>query len=90
MSLRTNDIFARWGGEEFMILLPRTNIDIAYNKAQALRQLIEQYNDDIIPNVTVSFGVTEILDTDKDQSCFKRADKALYQAKIKRNDVVQS
>ena len=87
--LRTNDVFARWGGEEFMILLPRTNIDVAYNKAQELRHLIEQYRDNTIPNITISLGVTKVLDTDKKQSCFKRVDKALYQAKIKRNDVVQ-
>ncbi len=87
--LRTNDVFARWGGEEFMILLPRTTLDIAYHKAQELRQLIEEYRDDIIPSMTVSFGVIEILSTDKDQSAFIRVDKALYQAKVKRNDVVQ-
>ncbi|RLA73336.1 MAG: hypothetical protein DRG24_00480 [Epsilonproteobacteria bacterium] len=87
--LRTNDVFARWGGEEFVILLPRTNVDVAYNKAQELRQLIEQYHDDTIPSITVSLGITEVLDTDKEQSCFKRVDKALYQAKVKRNDVVQ-
>ena len=87
--LRANDIFARWGGEEFMILLPRTNVDIAYDKAQELRQIIEQYSDEVIPKITVSFGVTELLDTDKKQSCFIRVDKALYQSKIKRNDVVK-
>ncbi len=88
-NLRTNDVFARWGGEEFMILLPRTNVDVAYDKAQELRKIIEVYSDDIIPKITVSFGVTEILDTDKKQKCFKRVDEALYSAKIKRNDVVQ-
>jgi len=88
-NLRTNDVFARWGGEEFMILLPRTNIDIAYDKAEELRKTIEQYSDDIIPSITVSFGVTELLDTDHDQGCFKRVDEALYSAKIKRNDVVK-
>ncbi len=87
--LRTNDIFARWGGEEFMILLPRTNIDIAYNKAQELRHLIEQYRDNTIPSITISLGVTQILNSDNELSAFSRVDKALYQAKIKRNDVAQ-
>ena len=87
--LRTNDIFSRWGGEEFMILLPRTAPDFAYNKAQELRAVVEKYADNIIPQITVSFGVTDIRDDDKDQSCFKRVDEALYQAKIKRNDVVK-
>ena len=87
--LRTNDIFSRWGGEEFMILLPRTAPDFAYNKAQELRAVVEKYADNIIPQITVSFGVTDIRDDDKEQSCFKRVDEALYQAKIKRNDVVK-
>ncbi len=87
--LRTNDIFARWGGEEFMILLPRTNIDVAYNKAQELRHLIEQYRDNTIPSITISLGVTQILNSDNELSAFSRVDKALYQAKIKRNDVAQ-
>jgi len=88
-NLRQNDLFARWGGEEFMILLPRADANIAYNIAQKLRQIIEQYKDNIIPSFTVSFGVTEILGIDKEQSCFIRVDKALYSAKINRNDVVR-
>ena len=88
-NLRTNDIFARWGGEEFTILLPRTNADEAYDKAQELRQLIEQYHDNEIPRITSSFGTTELLETDKEQSFFKRADEALYKAKRKRNNVVK-
>jgi len=85
--LRTNDIFARWGGEEFLILLPRTNVDVAYDKAQELRKLIEDIKEKI-PSFTVSFGVTEVMDYDKELSAFIRVDKALYEAKIKRNDVV--
>lgn len=88
-NLRTNDIFARWGGEEFMILLPRTDIDTAYHKAEQLRKIIQEHEEDAIPKFTVSFGVTEMSDKDHDRSCFKRVDKALYEAKIKRNDVVK-
>jgi len=86
--LRTNDTFARWGGEEFLILMPRTNKETAYEKAQELRQIIEDHRDQI-PQFTVSFGITQILDSDKELSAFIRVDKALYKAKIKRNDVVQ-
>ena len=87
--LRANDIFARWGGEEFLILLPRTDEETAYHKAKELRELIEKYKDEVIPKITVSFGVTEILESDKNICPFIRVDKALYQAKIKRNDVVK-
>ena len=86
--LRTNDIFARWGGEEFLILLPRTDKATAYNKAQELRKIIQDYQGEI-PQFTASFGITEILSSDEELSAFIRVDKALYQAKIKRNDVVQ-
>jgi len=86
--LRTNDIFARWGGEEFMILLPRTNADIAYQKAEELRKIIDNHKNKI-PHFTVSFGVTEITDYDKELSAFIRVDKAMYEAKINRNEVVQ-
>ena len=86
--LRTNDIFARWGGEEFLILLPRTDKATSYDKAQELRKRIEEYQGKI-PHITVSFGVTDIREYDKDESAFIRVDQALYQAKIKRNDVVQ-
>jgi len=87
-NIRTNDIFARWGGEEFILLLPRTSVDLAYEKAQQLRQLIQDTQLKKLPKFTISAGVTEILATDKRRSCFKRVDEALYKAKIKRNDVV--
>lgn len=87
--LRASDIFARLGGDEFMILLPRTNPDVAYNKAQELRTIVEKYLDNTIPQITASFGVTEIRGDDKDQSCLKRVDKALYQAKDERSSVIK-
>jgi len=88
-NLRTNDIFARWGGEEFIILLPRTKIDTAYSKAQEIRALVESYRNKELPFVTISIGVTELNDTDTARTCLQRIDEALYLAKIKRNDVVK-
>ena len=87
--LRINDIFARWGGEEFIILLPRTNINGAYIKAEELRQSIESYVNKELPQVTISAGVTQINNTDDINSCIKRVDEALYLAKEKRNNVVK-
>lgn len=87
--LRVNDIFARWGGEEFIILLPRTKIDAAYTKAKEIRKLIESYVDKELPSITISIGITEVNDFDTPKSCLQRADKALYLAKEKRNDVVK-
>lgn len=87
--LRVNDVFARWGGEEFMILLPRTDVDAAYHKAQQLRKIVEEYDDNTIPKFTISLGVTEVGEDDREMFCYKRVDSALYQAKIKRNDVAK-
>ncbi|RXK11088.1 sensor domain-containing diguanylate cyclase [Halarcobacter bivalviorum] len=87
--LRINDIFARWGGEEFIILLPRTEIDIAYTKAQEIRALVESHVDKELPSITISIGVTEVNDFDTTKTCLERVDKALYLAKVKRNDVVK-
>ena len=87
-NIRENDIFARWGGEEFMLLLPRTKVEEAYKKAQELRELLDAHAH-IIPHFTASFGVTEIQPYDKELSAFIRVDKALYKAKEKRNDVIQ-
>jgi len=88
-ALRINDIFARWGGEEFIILFPRTNIDAAYSKAKELCEIIEAYVDRNLPFITISIGVTEIKNSDTIETCLKRVDKALYLAKEKRNDVVK-
>lgn len=88
--LRINDIFARWGGEEFIILLPRTGIDEAYTKAQEIRALVESHVDKELPPITISIGVTEINDSDTTKTSLQRVDKALYLAKEKRNDVIKA
>lgn len=88
-NLRLNDVFARWGGEEFIILLPRTNIESAYRKAEELRQTIEAYTDKNLPRITISLGVTEVAETDDMNLCLQRVDKALFMAKEKRNNVVK-
>jgi len=90
--VRDQDIFARFGGEEFVILLPKTNLTQAMGIAERIRILIENYsfnygNEKI--SVTASLGVA---DYNKDIACakdfFKRADNAAYEAKaLGRNQV---
>lgn len=87
--LRSNDIFARYGGEEFIILLPQTNSEDAYKKAYELKELINENQDNSIPNITASFGLTELTNDDDEYSAFLRVDKALYEAKKRRNDIVK-
>ena len=95
-SLRESDIPSRYGGEEFAILLPFTKIEEAYGVAQRLRASVEQNIIDISEvsdkgsiNVTISIGVSEFSKDITGEELFRRADKALYDAKTHgRNKVV--
>jgi len=82
--LRDSDIFARVGGEEFMIILPQTKLHGALKTAQKLRSYIENYkfkfNSVVIP-VTISLGITSIMLNDDSFTILDRVDKALYKAK---------
>jgi len=87
--IRKIDIFARWGGEEFLIMLPESRLENARLLAENLRKLIEET--DILSDrtVTCSFGVTEYYEGDTVDSIVKRADDCLYKAKsLGRNTVV--
>lgn len=83
---RQSDITARFGGEEFAIMLPNTDIKNALNYAQKIRRDIEKITfhcEDELINFTVSIGVDEFK-PDKDKTideALNRADKALYKAK---------
>ena len=79
--LRESDIFARWGGEEFIILLKACSKEDACSFAQNLRSNIEEA---IFPNeikMTCSFGVTTILPEDSIKTFLKRVDELLYLSK---------
>lgn len=79
--LRESDIVARWGGEEFIILIPSQTAEIAIKIAEKMRKSIEESSFLKIGTVTASFGVTHYMDYDTKKSIFKRADEALYKAK---------
>ncbi|SNS90265.1 diguanylate cyclase (GGDEF) domain-containing protein [Noviherbaspirillum humi] len=93
LCLRNQDILARFGGEEFMVLLPDANIDAAQMVAERIRSrlascpLIAPAGE--IP-FTVSIGATAVLAQASDlKEIFNRADAALYQAKLEgRNRIV--
>ncbi len=80
---RTVDLIARWGGEEFVILLPDTSLKAAVEVCERLRQKIEALNfTDLSPqlNITVSIGLTT-SDKVALTQLFSSADRALYKAK---------
>lgn len=89
-SIRTSDFFARWGGEEFVLLCPQTKLDEAVSLANKLRKTIESLEHKTAGVVTCSFGVTEYRDSDDLNSLFKRCDEALYTAKEKGRNRVES
>lgn len=87
--LRTNDMLARWGGEEFVAILPMVNSEDAQLVAEKLRKHIEEYIFEQVGNVTCSFGVTQYRTNDTPTAVLHRADNAMYTAKAKgRNCVI--
>jgi diguanylate cyclase (GGDEF)-like protein len=87
--LRGGDVVARWGGEEFCILLPRTRLAEARSLAERLTFRIASTG---TPRVTVSIGVAEARAASEEaEETIRRADEALYRAKASgRNRVVTS
>ena len=79
---RTTDIVARFGGEEFVVLMPHTNLDQAAAKAERLRiALAQEILEPLGQPVTASFGVAELIDGESAQALLSRVDKAMYEAK---------
>lgn len=79
--MRTTDNFGRWGGEEFVVLLPQTGLDGAKALAEDLRARIEalEFDDDL--RITASFGVAARIDEADETALIERADRALYASK---------
>ena len=81
-NIRTQDIFCRWGGEEFMLICPQTEEQDAQALAEKLRQLISQTEfDGVSDGLTISIGITCARARESFTETFQRADAALYQAK---------
>ncbi len=80
-SLRKSDIFGRWGGEEFLIILPETTQNEAIQLAEKLRIKIETFKFKVIPKLTCSFGIVAYIENDSTESMMLKADKKLYKAK---------
>jgi diguanylate cyclase (GGDEF)-like protein len=89
--VRKHDYFARWGGEEFMILLTHNALETAARFAEHLRAEVEALRIRGLQRITSSFGVAQLNDGDDIFSLTKRTDEALYKAKASgRNRVEKS
>lgn len=88
---RKVDLVGRWGGEEFIIILPDTSLEGALKTAENLRSLIENFEFKDVGNKTASFGVTEYDKSFSIKDLISKVDEALYTAKESgRNKVIQA
>jgi diguanylate cyclase (GGDEF)-like protein len=93
---RPSDLLARYGGEEFVVVLPETALSGALELAEGMRQAVadlhmEHKQSPIAPHVTISLGVAELFPKGhKSDDLFILADAALYQAKEKGRNRVES
>jgi len=79
--VRKTDYFARWGGEEFIILLPNTSHSEALGFAEKLRLVTEHLKHIELPSFTVSIGVAKYQPNHSFEQWYEQADQLLYQAK---------
>jgi len=89
-AIRKVDAVGRWGGEEFLVILPETNLKEAEAVAEHIRRKVEDYTFTVARHKTSSFGVSEYIQGDNSQSLINRADKALYKSKELGKNQVQS
>lgn len=87
-NLRLADVFARWGGEEFVILAPESSEEEAMQLAEKLRAAFQAFRAPEVPNFAASFGVAAYTAGDDFDRLFDRADQALYAAKTTGRDRV--
>lgn len=84
-TVRDSDLAGRWGGEEFLLLLPGTDAEGGANLADRVRQALCERSflgsQGAVVGVTCSFGVAQHLPGDDERSLFAHADRALYRAK---------
>ena len=82
LHVREQDIASRWGGEEFLVLLPHTNLEGSAIVAEKIRADIEEnLFTELNLKITASFGSTQLKNEDTEESLIIRADNFLYEAK---------
>ncbi|HGP0982597.1 MAG: GGDEF domain-containing protein [Klebsiella aerogenes] len=92
-SVRSRDIVARFGGEEFMVVLTSSPAESAFQTAERIRQRVydlkiaHRFNESVATHVTISIGMTPLVSGDID-SAIKRADSALYEAKNQGRNII--
>ena len=92
-NLRSSDVIARWGGEEFLIFLPELNLHESYWVAEKIRKAISSFNfycEGVDISVTITAGIADIRDCTSVEHCIHSADKKLYRGKAEgRNAIIK-
>jgi diguanylate cyclase (GGDEF)-like protein len=88
--IRETDIFGRWGGDEFVILLPKTNKSEAVKLAERIRASLNEENKGLKIPVTCSYGVTCVNKEDSLNKLLDRVDSLMYDAKDAGRDKIVS
>ncbi len=84
LQIRDSDSIARWGGEEFLILLNNSDLEQTFNIAEKLKNCFEndiELNNLVKEGITASFGVSTFKEDDTIEKIISRADKTLYKVK---------
>jgi diguanylate cyclase (GGDEF)-like protein/hemerythrin-like metal-binding protein/PAS domain S-box-containing protein len=80
-AIRVSDSLTRWGGEEFLVLMPNTGLASAATLAERIREAVATWTFQGLPPVTVSLGLAEFLPTESREAWIERTDRAMYRAK---------
>lgn len=80
-NVRETDTVGRWGGEEFLVICPETDLDAAVIVAEKLRKIIANHTFKFVGRLTCSFGVAQLADEKNPDELLTKADAALYKAK---------
>jgi len=80
-SIRLGDVLGRWGGEEFLLILPHTKIEDAHILAQKVHDVIQTHQFPVVGKITASFGIASFRYKATVEDVVEEADKALYEAK---------
>jgi len=89
-NIRQSDYAGRWGGEEFILIIPHSRLYDAIKMSEKLIQIIREYPFPAVGHCTASLGITQLKPGEKKQDFIKRVDQLLYASKDRGRNRVSS